>query len=191
MDEVLEQVARAQRGDGAAMAGLLAKYEPLLRKHVRELHRRLAWTDSSLEVDDLIQETRVMFLELVAEYDPNRHVPFGRYLMVKLGWRAVNFLREERLRLRRELVYDHHVLQQVLAEDERLATHAPEHDVLIAEGVRRLTAHQRRVFILHNLQGRSTAEVGALLGLTPREIRRVRERALKRLRRELAELKGA
>ena len=132
-----------------------------------------------------------MFLELVAEYEPERGVPFGHYLMVKLGWRTVNYIREERLRLRRELVYDHHVLQQVLSEDERLSSPAPERDVLLAEGVRRLTDHQRRVFILHNLRGHSTAEVGALLGLSQREIRRVRERALKRLRRELEELKGA
>jgi RNA polymerase sigma factor (sigma-70 family) len=187
-EDIPQQVERARAGDPAAMEWLLRRYEPLLRKHVRRLYQRIAWTGSSLDLDDLIQETRTIFLELLRDYDPQRHVPFGLYIMVKLGWRAVNFAREERLRLRRELVYDHHVLQQVLAEDERLATRTPEDDVLLAEGVRRLTPRQRHVFILHNLQGKSTTEVGALLGLTPREVRRLRERALKRLRDQL---KGA
>lgn len=187
-DELKERIRRAQGGDSAAMEWLLIKYEPLLRKHVRLLHRRLVWTHSCLDVDDLIQEVRLIMIELTGAFQLERGVPFGFYLMVKLGWRSTNFVRQEQMRVRRELVYDHHVLQEVLANDERLSVHPPEDGVMIGMGVGRLTDQQRRVFLLHNVQGKSTSEVGALLGLTAREIRRVRGRALKRLREEL---KGA
>ncbi len=180
-EELGDLVSQAQLGDNEARLRLLEKYEPLLRTQVRGMHQRLLWSGTTDDVDDYIQQVRVAFLELVEDFDPSRGVPFGIYLMKMLQWDTVNFVRDERLRLGREMNYDHHVLQQILGGQES-SDLDPEVRVLLREAADQLTPHQRKVFDLHYLQGKTTTEVGKMIGVCAREVRRVRERANKRLR---------
>lgn len=56
--------------------------------------------------------------------------------------------------------------------------------------MRRLTATERAAFILRHLEDRSTTEIGEVLGIAPNAAKQAVFRAVQKLRRELAPLRG-
>ena len=96
-------VDRARRGDPAARAELVERYQPLIWRLVGRLRPYTPGT--GLDAEDLYQQAVQSFLELIQEYDPTRSNGFGSYLKTKLSWRLRNCLRAHRRRRRDETGY--------------------------------------------------------------------------------------
>jgi RNA polymerase sporulation-specific sigma factor len=66
-------IRAARRGDRAAQAELLTRYEPLVRHIARSLYL------PGGETDDLAQCARVGILDAIRAWDPDRRVPFRSF----------------------------------------------------------------------------------------------------------------
>jgi len=75
------------------------------------------------------------------------------------------------------------------ADPERLLL-SQEISSVQAMAVRRLTATERTAFILRHMEDRSTTEIAEILGIAPNAAKQAVFRAVQKLRRELAPLRG-
>jgi RNA polymerase sigma-70 factor, ECF subfamily len=176
-DEVL--VAEAQRGQGLAL-------DRLLRRHHPEL-ARLLWrfAHSTVELDDLTQETFLRVLRGLPRWQPDR--PFAHWLRRI----AVNVGRDH---YRREAKRRRWLVEPPpTAEGEAVAPAAEMIDTApdpaaraVANEVKALLAQlppdDRTLLILHHLEGWDFAEIGRHLGWSTPLARLRAFRARRRLR---------
>jgi len=66
-------IRAAKRGDRAAQAELLSRYEPLVRRIARTLHL------PGGEADDLAHRARIGIIDALRAWDPARRVPFRSF----------------------------------------------------------------------------------------------------------------
>lgn len=182
----LSLVARAQGGDGSAIATLFEACRPLIEAAVRS---RLPIRNlPSVDEDDLRQETAKDFIELVQEYHP-RKGPLGIYLRRKLKWRLANYLRAERRRSGRGRI----PLRPIGAASPT-KRHPASARVVRLRGVRlksalrTLTPRQRAVLHKHHWEGKKVGEVAREMGVAPQAVTAMRRRAEAWLRQRLEKL---
>jgi len=185
-------LARAAGGDPAAGQQLLARHRDRLRRMVAvRLDPRLA---ARLDPSDVVQEALLEAARKLPDYLRARPLPFYPWLR-RLAW-------ERLLKLHQR----HRAATRDAARDERMAPALPEGSVqelaqrLIASGtspsgraVRAETRDRvraalaalpdadREVLVLRYLEGMTTAEVAAVLGLGESAVKMRHRRALDRL----------
>lgn len=185
MTEAVEKlVGLAQRGDEEARRALLMRFEPLLRAAARRVAGK--HPPAGLSVADLWEEACLAFLELLAEYQPRGCGSFGVYLSKKVPWRLAN-----RVRIERE--YEAMTTAWPDEDDDERPDQAETmeegilDEVCVAQALDQLPPQQRKVLRRIYWLAESTDEVAAALGLTPREVNRLRRRAEEKLRGVLKE----
>jgi RNA polymerase sporulation-specific sigma factor len=183
-------IMRAKRGDRAAQTRLLEHYEPMVR-------RVAAFpVVAGAERDDLAQHARLGIVDAIADWDPDRRVPFksfARLCAVRGMGAAIEAARAEK----RRSLNGARPLHVPIGEDGRTleetlpATGHPDEDPVAKLLAReRLTAIRERASSLTALERQALALSGQ--GLTHLEIaqrldvgRRSVNNALQRARRKL------
>src|SRR4051812_1303536 len=170
-------VRRLRERDRTAWAELYDEYAPRLRPFAYRL------TGNSHDADDLVQETFVRALPRLDRLDP-RTVELGPYLFTTL--RNLFFKSVERGR-RAEPVADvpePSVPAPIEDDPERSAMlHRQQEEVRFANA--RLDPRQRLVLALRELEDRSYAEIGVIVGLKENAVAQLISRARESLRTEL------
>ena len=173
-------IQRARRGDRRAFDELVGRYE----KQVWSLAYKI--TGNS---DDALEVTQEVFLRVhqhLGSYDPSR--PFSSWLYRITVNRAYDYLKKRPA----------HASLEAGMEAERnplLADGGPSPDGLLADQevrsalktlLQRLTPKERTVFILRDLEGLSSREIGYVLKCTQITVRRHSSNARLKLREGLA-----
>ncbi len=173
-------VQAAQAGDPQAAERLVRQYVPLIRQTVL-YYGRLA------DYEDLLQQGRLIFLEMVKEYDNSRGVPFGAYLKEMFRWRLYHYIRDDLgYRDKEDLFADvpANTIQYVLATHAVLDPDKADWEALEV-AVKGLTTKQRLVLSLFYWDDLSVREIAGKLGETPQGVRQLKARAERHLRRAM------
>jgi RNA polymerase sigma-70 factor, ECF subfamily len=177
--------ARGEAPEGACSAdGLLverlrqgdtnAGYR-FFREHYPSVYRYLFWlTQRSEQAEDLAQETFVRAWRHLDRFDSRGNL---RAWLHRIAHRE--FLRS----LRHETPTQLSVVGEVAAPEATVFTEA----VALRELLRKLPTEQREVVLLHDLEGYSSAEIAAIVGVPARTVYRRLSRAREHLRQELGE----
>ena len=170
-------VRRLQGRDHAAWEELYAEYQPRLRAFGYRL------TGNTHDADDLAQETFVRALPALDRLDPDT-VDLTAYLFATT---KNLFLKQVERAKRAEPtaeVPEPDIPAAIEDDPERSALlHRQQEEVRIANG--RLDPRQRLVLALCELEDRSYAEIGELVGLNENAVAQLVFRARERLRTEL------
>ena len=170
-------VRRLQGRDHAAWEELYAEYQPRLRAFGYRL------TGNTHDADDLVQETFVRALPALDRLDPDT-VDLSAYLFATT---KNLFLKQVERAKRTEPtaeVPEPDIPAAIEDDPERSALlHRQQEEVRIANG--RLDQRQRLVLALCELEDRSYAEIGELVGLNENAVAQLVFRARERLRTEL------
>jgi RNA polymerase sigma-70 factor (ECF subfamily) len=170
-------VARLQERDRAAWDELYREYEERLFRFAYRL------TGNEHDAADLVQETFVRVLVRLDRLDPDRP-DLSSYLFKT----AQNLFLSERARGRRTEVVDEVPEPSVPApieDDPQRSTllHGQQEEVRVANA--KLAPRQRLVLALCELEDRSYAEIGELVGLNENAVAQLISRARQNLRHEL------
>lgn len=169
-----ELVERIRQGDREAFGELVRRYQ---RKAFAVAWRLLG---NQHDAEDVVQESFMAALDAIDGFDPDR--PFGPWLNRIVANRSHNARDRRRVR-------------QVDQLDDDIATddHAADADVESDETARqvraaldRLSDRQRTVIQLHELDGFTSAEIAASLGITEATVRWTVHAGRKALRSGLA-----
>ena len=186
--------AAAQEGDEAAQLALLQQFEPLIRGTAAWLWRgviRSRLTDI-YEQEDLTQETKRLFLELIQEHTLRRGRSFTPFIVTMLRWRARNFLSRAQRRRgpgARQSIEDEWTLEQAARLAQALF---PDPAVVVVQrtellaAMQQLTLRQRRLLYLHYWHDVPVARLAAAWGVSQQAIRQALQRAHRSLHRRLA-----
>ena len=176
----------------AVLAGDKDAYGVLVARHSESMFRvAFRITESESDAEDIVQETFVRGYRSLADFDSRADFRTWIYrIAVNCALQALKKRRSEaavpigeeidddrpgvqladagagpdRLLLDRELEYRRHAAMGKMTEDERLA------------------------FVLRHVEGRSTDEIAAALGVTPNNAKQAVFRAVQKMRRSLAPL---
>lgn len=164
-------VRRVRRGEREA-------FGILVRRHLRAAHAvARATVRNPADADDVVQEA---FLEALVQLercrDPAR---FAAWLMTIVRNRGHNRRRYERRREAEPLDVDD---LAVAADDPARAVERDELRERLLEALDQLPESQRQAVLLHDLEGRSHAEVAAALGVSDGFSRVLVHRARRHLR---------
>ena len=171
-DELLHKAAQ---GDETALAALIARMMPAIRKG--------AWSAQApgLDFEDAVQEGLIGLFGAVRGYDPSRGVPFAAY--------AANCIANAQRDAHRAATRKKHApLNDSVPLPEDEAAPGPEELAIASEArtdvmtqIDTLLSPLERAALLASLDGLSPAEAAAMLERTPRAV----ENALARARRKL------
>jgi RNA polymerase sigma factor (sigma-70 family) len=169
IDSALSTIARAEaRRSPDARNALFLAYESRLRRQAGYLWRRF-YRDTTLDREDLEQETFLVFCDLLGSWSGNGS--FSAYLLGSMPWR----LRDTA----RRAIGSRDAVENEMSPDS-LADTLPGFGTLLAELedlVVQLVPEDMTLVRLSLLEGRPTAEVARIVGLKPRSVRRRLQRA--------------
>ncbi len=94
-DSIEAMVARAQKGDQAALERLLSQFEPLLRSRVQKLWVILQSRLTGVEWDDVYAQVRLSFLTRLQGFQASRGVYFALYISRMIDWDGRAWLRSQ------------------------------------------------------------------------------------------------
>lgn len=185
-----------RRGDPAAQAEVLTRYQPWLRVLARlHLDRRL---QRKFDASDVVQLTMLEACRAFPQFQGTTEAELTAWLRQVLARVLAHEMRRYRGTQQRDV--DREVsLEQSLAESsqrlgdmlaasgsspsQQAARH--EQEVLLAEVLGRLPEDYREVILLRNLEGLSHEETARRMQRSPGAVRMLWVRALARLRQEL------
>jgi RNA polymerase sigma-70 factor (ECF subfamily) len=170
-------VLAAQDGDARAFAGLV------------RLHQRRAYAVARAIVlthEDAEDATQEGFLHAYRALDRFRpEQAFGAWLHRIVANAALDIARRRKVR-------DADELPETVASPRPMRDPAESLELRtrLREGLDRLSARQRSVIVLHDVEGFKHAEIGAMLGIPEGTARSDLHHARAALRRQLGELRG-
>lgn len=165
---MLENVQDFQRGEWQGMFKLWQQYQPLCLSLLKKYGGR--------EKEDLLAEIKIIFIQLLLEYDCQSSVPLAGYLKGKLERRVYNYLRKNRQRFFREIL-----LPQVFYWNNLTGNSSTFSFATINWSI--LTEQQKQVLELIYNQGYSERETAKALQISPSRVNKVKKLALAKLRR--------
>ncbi len=152
-------VARAIGGDSDAFDALIT---PLLPRALR-LARRLL--NDEQDAEDLVQDTCLRALDRIEQHDRQR--AFGPWFMRMLVNLGLNQQKSRHVRRHQEL---NEFTPSTVAGPDRQVEDAETHD-RFTNAVAALSARQRQVVMLHEVEGWTTTDISEELGLSPQTVR--------------------
>jgi RNA polymerase sigma-70 factor (ECF subfamily) len=176
-------VSRAQQGEGTAFRELVVAWSPKIF--------RLAYriTGDEATAEDAVQETFLRLHRALPRYDARAR--FGTWLYRVALNATLDIMRKQKRGA--QLVEPAGSAAEQAATDpspERLAL-SREVEQAVQAAMGRLTPLERAAFVLRHFEGRSIAELCALLRLSENAGKQAVFRAVKKLRSVLAPLVGA
>jgi len=178
-----EEAAAQERGLVIkAQAGSDDAFAELVRLHQRRAYavaRAIAVTHEDAE--DAVQEGFLHAYRALQRFRPEQ--AFGAWLHRIVANAALDIGRRRRVR-------DADALSENVALPHRDPAEASELRQRLVEGLRTLTARQRSVIVLHDVEGFTHGEIGAMLGIPEGTARSDLHHARVALRRELHDLRS-
>jgi RNA polymerase sigma-70 factor (ECF subfamily) len=185
-----------RRGEPAAQAEILLRYQPWLRLLARlQLDRRF---QGKFDASDLVQLTMLEACRALPQFRGTTEAELTAWLRQVLAHALAHEIRRyqgtERRDLDREVSLEHSLAQSSQQLGDMLAASGSspsqqaarrEQEVILAEVLARLPDDHREVIVLRNLQGLSHEEVAKRMQRNPGAVRMLWVRALARLREEL------
>jgi RNA polymerase sigma-70 factor, ECF subfamily len=173
-------MARAQDGDGEAYRRLLGDIAPYLRALARRNHRDPG------DVEDTVQDVLLTVHAIRHTYDPHR--PFGPWLVAIAKRRIIDRLRSQ----------GRHRAREVALDLEHETFRAPETNLgeedwnkrVLSDAIEKLPPGQREAVRLLKLQEMSLQQAAAASGMSVAALKVAMHRALKNLRKMLAQSGG-
>lgn len=137
-------------------------------------YRELVWRSacrlgaSNANVDDLVQETFLVALRRIDEFDSRGRDGYGAWLVAILRYVMHNHQRSWARRRRR-----HHEFAELSVNRRCDQREAEAHLAagLLGEFIEQLPVSRREIFVLAELGGYTSKEIGALLDLEPTTVR--------------------
>jgi len=165
-----------------ARAGDLAAFDRLVERHLRRAYALAYWVLGDREdAEDVVQEAFVRAYTNLHRYDGRR--PFAPWFYRILLNRALNWRRSRQRRRTEALPLEHPASDP---PPDRAAERAEARAQLEA-ALAALTPVQRAIVELFELEGMTSEEIGAALGLRPGTVRWHLHRARALLRAQLGE----
>lgn len=177
LDPTLIEHARA--GDEAALAGLIARMMPLIRKGAAR------YGAPGLDFEDVVQEGIIGLFNALRSYDAAQPVGFAGYAAV-----CINHAQRDACRAALRKKHAPLNFSEPLPADEAALQPGPEEQAIAEERYAatlqrlgtELTELERRA-VLARAHGRSTEQAAAMLGCTPKAVANALARARRKLRR--------
>jgi RNA polymerase sigma-70 factor (ECF subfamily) len=195
-DELLRQ---AGHGDRRAITQLLDRHRQKLRQMVAvRMDPRLA---RRVDPSDVVQETLAEAWQKLPDYLRDRPLPFYPWLR-HLAWQRLVDLYRRHIQAGKRTLTREQPMEMAIPDrsavqlaDRLAATQSsPSRQVLrqelrhrVRNALERLPANDRELLVLMYLEQLSTAEAGAVLGVSDKAVTMRHLRALDKLRRLLAE----
>ena len=195
--EVDRLLVLAAGGDDAARERLLGLHREKLRRMVAvRLDRRLA---ARVDASDVVQETLAEAAAGLSDYLRRRPLPFYPWLR-QIAWDRLIALHRRHVHAAARSVTREEASAPALPEEsafdlaDRLASGATspsrraarnEVRALVREAIDGLAPTDREVLVLRHLEGLETAEIAALLGISPDAVRARHVRAVEHLGRRI------
>jgi len=190
-DQLLDRVAA---GDEAARENLLGRHrQKLMRMVAVRLDRRLS---ARLDASDVVQEALADAARRLDDYVRERPIPYYLWLR-RLAWDRIDKAHRRHTARRRNVGREEspdlpedsalRLAERLLAPDADPARAAwrKERRQRVRALLERLEAGDREILVLRFLERLSSAEAGAVLGISSGAVRLRLMRALERLRRLL------
>lgn len=153
-----ELVARARRGDQAAFRRLVERYEGLVAATV------VGMLGPGPEAEDVGQSTFIRFYEALHQYRGEGGVaPYLTRIAINLSLNALKRRKRQRWRLLSRDVADEQLPMPPV--DDEPSIHRREHAALVQRAIQQLKPKHRAVVVLRMIDGYSTKETAALLGV--------------------------
>ena len=172
-----ELVARVRSGNTEAFGELVRRFQ---RRAFAVAYRLMGQRQ---DAEDLVQDAFIAALDKLGGFDEQR--PFGPWLFRILVNRGTSLLRARKVRSTEAIP---ETIGDTAASPERLAEQA-ETGHRVRSAMAELSARQRLVIQLYELDGFTTAEVSDMLEIAEPTVRWTLHAARKRLRAELEDWK--
>lgn len=171
-----EAARRAREGDADAIAELCRLEFPVIHRLC------LGFLADPADADDLAQDAMVRLLDRLPRWDPARPLAAWRNTVV------LNLCRDHlRSQRRRHLAWERlRLLPPPGARGPVEALEQAELRGFLASSLAQLPPREREAFVLHDLEGLSTAEAAATMDIQEASVRSLLTLARRRLRRLLA-----
>ncbi len=187
--ELNKLVIRAQAGDDEAFAKVCQRFEGLVKRHAYQPHLRIL-------SEDALAEAWLAVADAVKSYDYSTGVHFAGYVESKVKFALWNLFKRERRRWQREVLVaegEDDDMPGAFRLDMLAGTTNVEQEIELAElrqelleAVAGLPERQRWALVLTLYGGSKLGEAAAELGVTAQAIYNLRQRALTRLKKQLA-----
>ncbi|WP_412988711.1 sigma-70 family RNA polymerase sigma factor [Pediococcus siamensis] len=82
-------ITKAKSGDSASFERLFHQYAPIV------IHIQKKYFLRGYDLDDWLQEGRIIFFNTIANYDPHRHITLGKYFRTNFQNRVYSLIRRE------------------------------------------------------------------------------------------------
>jgi len=200
-DESTELLSRVADGDSAALPTLLARHRPKLKRMVSiRLDRRL---QGRVDESDVVQEALLEITRRLDEYLQHRSMPFYLWMRQIAGQRLIDIHRQHLGAQMRDAGRDVSLRRGPFpaASSVSLAAHllgqlsSPSQAVLkaeareqVQEALNSMDEVDREVLALRHFEQLSNSEIAEVLGLTESGATARYVRALRRLKKLLAEI---
>lgn len=167
-------LARAQQGEEAALAALIARMMPAIRKGAA------AYRAPGLDFEDAVQEGLIGLFQAVRGYRPNAGAAFSTYAAACIH-HAQQDAQRAALRKKHAPLPDAENLPQ--PGPEELAIAGERYAATLQRMQTDLSALERRALVA-SLHGQSVAHTAQELGVTPKAVANALARARRKLRGE-------
>ncbi len=152
-------VARAREGDRAAFRELVDRYEGLVAATV------IGMLGRGSEADDVGQKTFIRFYEALDQYRGEGGVaPYITRIAVNLSLNALDRRKRRRQRFTSRDAGDRSATFEPVVDGERTLRQIDERE-WVSKAIQQLNAEHRAVVVLRLINGYSTKETAAMLGI--------------------------
>jgi RNA polymerase sigma factor (sigma-70 family) len=169
-----------QNYDSRARATIIEAYQPL----VFHIYGKLALSLGE-ETVDVISEGTVGLIHAVDNYDPHRGVPFKSYAYLRVKGAMIDYLRSQKISVKGGELREFDFFSQLAAEGEdRVSLERLE---FLFGQLGELSPREAEIIRGLYQDGLSQRELAARLGCTPANISILHGRAIKRLKKMVAD----
>lgn len=165
MEENIELILKARRGDSHSFSNLVRKYKPLLDSLSKKYSSMCEETAEIL--DDFSQEAKMALFDAVKTYDVNNEaVTFGAYAKKCIGNRLISLVRKNKSQKRKrgeiKIPVNTHT-----PDDAYLTKELGAKIMALAENS--LSSYEKKVFALY-LDGKRAGEISKQVGKSEKSV---------------------
>lgn len=140
------------------------------------------------EWEDMLSEATLGLCEAANKYDTKHNNSFAAYAKPYIAGYLMNFLNPERNGLKNTVQFEHGVAEELLGGSLSKDVEDHDRDLIIRGAVEELTAKQKYAIKMIYFNGHTQEYVAHKMGIDPRRVRDLLERATKALKIALNEV---
>jgi len=170
-----QDISSFQKGDWLAMQALWERYKPLSLSLLKRY--------GGAEREDLLSEIKLIFIQLLLEYDLSSSVPPPGYLKNKLTQRVHNYIRKKRQAEWKEILLPQISYRLPVGRQGNNSFSKSKDAPLSLANWSGLGEQQKKILELIFYHSYSEREVAVSLAISPSRVNKVKKIALEKLKR--------